>query len=118
MALYESFYYRNDTGRCPVKEFIDSLDPRSQRKFFYVLSLLEEFGPRLPLPHARYLCDGIFELRFCGSEGNIRALYFFFRHNRIILTNGFIKKTPRAPQKEITVALERRKAFLGEGDKI
>jgi phage-related protein len=116
MALYESFYYRNESGRYPAREFIDSLDARSQRKFFYVCSLLEEFGPRLPRPHARYLGEGIFELRFSGSEGNIRVLYFFFRHNQIIFTNGFIKKAQRAPQKEIAVARERRRIFLEEGD--
>jgi phage-related protein len=115
MAFYESFYYAGDSGRRPVREFIDSLNSRSQRKFFYVLSLLEEFGPKLPLPHAKYLSGGIFELRFSGSEGNIRILYFFFRRNQIILTNGFIKKAQKAPQKEIAVAQERRRSFLGEG---
>ena len=37
--------------------------------------LLEEFGHKLPEPHAKYLKDGIFELRFSGKEGKIRVLY-------------------------------------------
>jgi phage-related protein len=112
VALYEIFYYKSESGSCPAKEFIDSLDQRSQRKFFYAYRLLEEFGPKLPMPHARYLGDGVFELRFSGSEGNIRILYFFFQHNRIIFTNGFIKKTSKTPENEKAIAISRRNTFL------
>jgi len=112
VAPYESSYYKNESGRCPVKDFIDSLDQQSQRKFFYILGLLEEFGPRLPLPHAKYIGDGIFELRFSSSQGNIRILYFFFSRNHIIFTNGFIKKSEKIPKKEKAIAMERKKLFL------
>ncbi len=113
MDLYESFYYESESCRCPVKEFIDSLDPRGQRKFFFVRGLLQEFGHKLPLPHARYIGDGIFELRFGGEEGFIRVLYFFFERNKIIFTNGFLKKSDKTPIKEKQHALERKRLFLG-----
>lgn len=112
MALYTIFYFITDSGGSPVREFIDSLDPRSQRKFFYVSALLEEFGLRLPFPHAKYIGDDIFELRFGGAEGNIRILYFFFHENSIIFVQGFVKKSNRIPKKEKLIAIERRKAFI------
>jgi len=112
LALYESFYYESESGRCPVREFIDSLGPRVQRKFFFVRGLLEEFGHRLPLPHARYIGDGIFELRFSGEEGSIRVLYFFFERSKVIFTNGFLKKSDKTPVKEKQLALERKRLFL------
>lgn len=112
MALYQCNYFKTASGRIPAREFIESLDPRTQRKFFYVRGLLEEFGHRLPAPHTRHLGNGIFELRFGVIEGNIRILYFFFSSNQIILTNGFVKKTGKTPSREIHLALERRKLFL------
>lgn len=72
MAEYASYYLRTEGGRCPVEEFIDGLQVASQRKFFYKRGLLEEFGPKLPQPHAKRLAENLYELRFEGHEGQIR----------------------------------------------
>lgn len=105
-------FFMTAAGRVPVRDFVDELDQRSQRKFFYVVELLEEFGKELDVPHAKYIGDEIFELRFEGAEGAVRVLYFFFHHDTAILTNGFVKKTDKTPTREKEVAIERRKAFL------
>lgn len=112
MTSVSCFYYVTESGKSPVKAFIDSLDSSSQRKFFFVKSLLEEFGHKLPQPHAKYISEEIFELRFKGQEGNIRVLYFFFHQGKAIFTNGFIKKSAKLPEKEKALAIERRRAFL------
>ena len=78
MALFRANYYESRTGKCEVEEFIDSLDPHIQAKFFAKRNLLEEHGPRLPRPHATLLEDGIYELRFTSPQGQVRILYFFF----------------------------------------
>jgi phage-related protein len=75
------------------------------------MELLEEFGHRLPEPHAKYVGDHIFELRFKGVEGAIRVLYFFFHHDRVIFTNGFVKKSDKIPAGEKEIAVERRKIY-------
>ena len=72
------YYYSTESGKLPAKEFVDSLDFKTQRKFFFVKALLEEFGHKLPQPHAKYIGNDIFELRFKGQEGAVRVLYFFF----------------------------------------
>jgi phage-related protein len=112
MGNITCFYYITESNKSPVRDFIDSLDSGSQRKFFFAKSLLEEFGHKLPQPHAKYIGNEIFELRFTGQEGQIRILYFFFHKDKAIFTNGFIKKTAKVPEKEKTLAVERRKAFL------
>jgi len=93
-------------------EFIASLDLRTRTKFYAVKTLLEEFGRELKEPHAKYVGDGIFELRFSGREGAIRVLYFFFDGEKIIFTNGFIKKTGRLPPREKEIAIQRRHSYL------
>ena len=112
MAKITSYYYLTESGKSPVREFIDSLDFKSQRKFFFVKELLEEFGHKLPFPHAKYIGNSIFELRFKGHEGALRVLYFFYHEDRAIFTNGFIKKVNKTPKNEINIAIERRANFL------
>jgi len=73
---YITEYFRTGSGKAPAKEFIDSLDLRTQAKFFATKQLLEGMGHKLPQPHAKYIGDKIFELRFHGIEGGIRVLYF------------------------------------------
>lgn len=106
------YYYQTESLRSPVKDFVDSLDTASQRKFFFVANLLAEFGHQLPYPHAKYIGEDIFELRFESREGAIRVLYFFFHDEKVILTNGFIKKSNKTPWNEKELAIKRRKAYL------
>ena len=111
---FTCFYYRKENGELPVRLFIDSLNFQTQRKFFFAVKLLEEFGPRLPQPHAKYTGEGIFELRFGGQEGAIRIFYFFYGQNQVILTNGFVKKSRKLPHREKGLAIERRRLFYDE----
>ncbi len=113
MSKVECFYYLTDSGRSPIREFVDSLDYKTQQKFFFVKALLEEFRHRLPQPHAKYIGEDIFELRFKGQEGTIRILYFFFHQDKAIFTNGFVKKTDKTPKNEKELAVRRRTEFLG-----
>lgn len=112
MAKVTCYYYLTESDKSPVRDFIDSLDIITKKKFFFVKELLEEFGHKLPYPHAKYIGDNIFELRFTGREGAIRILYFFFHQDKTIFTNGFIKKTNKTPKREIAIAIERRKIFI------
>lgn len=104
--------YLEKNGRSQARDFINSLDTRTQRKFFAKKKLLEEFGFSLPEPHAKYVGDGIFELRFIGIEGKIRILYFFFHKNMVIFSNGFVKKSKKLPKHDLEIAINNKKAFF------
>lgn len=108
MGQFVCIYYQTDAGKAPVKEFIASLHQRTRQKYYEVVELLEDLGKSLPKPHADYLGDEIFELRFVGIEGKVRILYFFYLGNKIIFTNGFVKKQQKAPKTEVKLAKERR----------
>ena len=60
MAEYTAYYLHTEGGRAPVEEFVNALDLAAQRKFFFKRSLLEEFGPRLPQPHAKRLQENLY----------------------------------------------------------
>ena len=117
MQEYTCIFYETADGRRPVEKFIESLCPETQDKFIIKQQLLQDFGPQLRYPHTDHLGEGLFELRFKGKEGQIRILFFFFYGKRIIFTHGFVKKTQKAPRKEIEIAHERRKDFLTRNSK-
>jgi phage-related protein len=75
---------------------------------------VEEFGHKFPFPHAKYIGADIFETRFRGQEGHIRVLYFFYDQDKVIFTNGFIKKTGKTPKNEIEKAIERGNKYLNK----
>ena len=56
--------------------------------------------------------DGIFELRAQSGSDITRVLYFFFVGRKIILTNGFVKKTPQTPPEELDRAKQYRSDYL------
>lgn len=112
MISYEVLFYEKENGECPVEEFLSSLDIKMRVKMIGLLEILEEKGNMLREPYSKHLEDGIFEIR-CKVGNNItRVLYFFYYEGKIILTNGFIKKTQKTPSAEITLAKNRRKDYI------
>jgi len=112
MSVCKVVYYVTDSGRIPVEEFANDLDIRSRRKFVDTVILLEVLGRELVWPHAKYIGDEIFELRFEGIEGAIRVLYFFFDGDKAVLTNGFPKRSNRTPKNEKQTAITRRESYF------
>ncbi len=45
-------------------------------------------------------------------------MYFFFAEGKIILTNGFVKKTQKAPVAEIQLAKVRREDYMERMKKV
>ncbi len=105
-------YFVTESGRRPAEEFVKSLNVHSRKKFFSVIELFEEFGKGLSFPHAKYIGDEIFELRFESIEGSVRVLYFFFDQNKAVLTNGFVKKSNKTPRSEKETAVNRRRIYF------
>lgn len=97
-------FYETREGKQPAKEFLLSLDVKMRAKMAMILDLLSEYGNELREPYSKNLGEGIFELRAKIGSDISRVLFFFFAGKRIILTNGFIKKTQKTPRKEIEKA--------------
>ena len=110
--MFQLSFYETADGKCPVEEFLDTLDPKMAAKLVGLMEILEEKDTALREPYSAPLEDGIFELR-CKLGSNItRALYFFFIGGQIIVTNGFVKKTQRTPPGEIKLAKDRREDWI------
>ena len=112
MQEYEIFFYDRPDGSEPAKDFILSLDKKMQAKVLRTVALLRDAGPSLREPYSKPLDDGIFEIRTKFGSDITRVLYFFVVGKKIILTNGFLKKTQKTPAAEITLAKQYRADYL------
>lgn len=101
-------FYEKENGEAPAEEFIRKLNPKMKAKVFKVLDILEKDGPMVRFPYSEHLQDGIFEIRVKQASDITRVLYFFWMGRKIILTNGFIKKTQKTPVREINLAKKYR----------
>ena len=109
---FEIRFYEKADGTRPAEEFLNALDKPMRIKMVKMISLLGELGFNLREPYSKPIDDGIFELRAQVGNKISRILYFFVIGKRVILINGFIKKTQKTPQKEIELAKKYRKDYL------
>lgn len=112
MNRFEVIFYETVDGKCPVTDFIDSLPGKMREKIFKSIEILSVKGNSLREPFSKPLEDGIFELRCKVGSDITRTLYFFYIGKRIIMTNGFTKKTQRTPRNEINLAKARREDYI------
>lgn len=102
--MVEIDFYNTEDGTCPLQEYLVSLEPKLLAKTLRTIDLLENNGISLRGPYSEPLGDGIFELRTKQGSDITRVLYFFFVGNKVVLTNGFTKKTQKTPKSEIELA--------------
>ena len=108
---YEIIFYEDNKGHCPLDDFLDTLLPKVRAKIMKWLQMLERQGPNLPRPYADVLKGKIRELRIGFGSNHYRFLYFFYG-KKIVVTQGFLKKTDQVPLKEIEQADQLRQDFL------
>ena len=111
-----SFFYTEEDGTSPVREFLQSLDTKTQVRFAWSIEQLRVRNVMAREPLVRHLEDKLWELREESNTNIYRLIYFFFSGQRIIFLHGFQKKTQKAPRREIEIALQRLDSFLKRGD--
>lgn len=112
MQEFEIIFYEKDDGTKPAQEFLDSLNVKMRAKMLHTIVMLKNNGYELREPYSKHLKNGIFELRSKVGSDISRVLYFFVIGKKVILTNGFIKKTQKTPNAEIEKAENYRSDYL------
>ena len=112
MRDFEIIFYDKPDGTEPAMDFIMSLNDKMQARILRTIKLLSENGTDLREPYSKHLVDGIFEIRAKVSSDISRVLYFFVIGRKIVLTNGFVKKTQKTPKNEIELAKKYRNEYL------
>lgn len=112
MTEFEVIFYEKQNGEVPVEDFLMQLDKKMRAKLAGIIGILQQYGNQLREPYSKHLDDGIFEIRSKIGSDISRVLYFFYHDGKIILTNGFVKKTQKTPKSELDKAKAYRKDYF------
>ena len=108
---WDIIYYESSGGDNPVYNFIESLSPIAKSKISNTFDLLTEYGIKLGSPHVKKVGGTeLWELRILGGD-SIRIFYIATSSRVFLMLHGFIKKSQKAPKKEIKIALARLKEY-------
>lgn len=81
-----------------------------QTKFERIVHMIEAHGlERIREPYVKHVEGKLWEMRLIGSDGIARSLYVTASGRRVVVLRTFVKKTKKAPRREIELALERAK---------
>ena len=104
-------FYRSDSGREPVREWLKSLDVGDRRIIGEDIKDVEFSWP-IGMPLVRSLGREIWEVRSSLPHGRIARVLFCVERECMVLLHGFTKKTQKTPVRDIDLAIKRKK---GEG---
>lgn len=105
-------FLQSDSGAIPALDWLRALPKGPQAKGWAMITLLAENGQALRRPHADYLRDGIYELRWRWQRVNYRFLYFFRGSGIIIVSHG-ITKIGRVPNHDIDLTIKLKRQLEG-----
>src|SRR5437588_4912805 len=105
-------FFVDEKGSSPIREFLQSLDLKTQARFAWSIEQLRIRNVRAQEPLVRHLDGKLWELREESSTNIYRLLYFFFSGRRIVFVHGFQKKTQKTPRHEIEIALQRLDLYI------
>src|SRR5580658_2460511 len=67
---------------------------------------------RMREPHVKHIEGRLWEIRLTGRDGIARAFYVTACGKRVVIVRVFVKKTQKAPRREIELAHKRAKEVI------
>lgn len=90
-------------------DFYNKQTLKTQNKIDWIIDLIKTLET-IPQNYFDTVGDGVFEIRIEFQSNIFRVFCCFDEGNLVILMNGYQKKSPKAPKKEI----EKAKAIMTE----
>lgn len=111
--MKQVIFYKTQSGKSPIADFLDSLNAKQAQKVAWVLNLIEN-SKGVPKEYFKKLTgtSGIWEVRVQSGSNIFRLLGFIHKGRLVILTNGFQKKSQKTPKNEIQIAEQRKSDYI------
>ena len=105
VVFYQNYYLN----------FFEDLKPRVKKKFNWTIQLIATLE-RIPEKYFKHITgsSGIYEIRVEVGSEIYRVFSFFDKGRLVVLINGFQKKTPKTPSKELDLAEKLKKQYFDE----
>ena len=105
-------FYRTRGGSEIVRDWLRALDEKDRNAIGLDLTRVQYRWP-VGMPLCRALGDGLWEVRTSLPSHRIARVFFCVVQDRIVVLHGFIKKTQKTPEDELTLARKRKMEFEG-----
>lgn len=103
-------FYRTRGGVEVVRNWLRDLDEGDRNAIGQDLMRVQYRWP-IGMPLCRPLSDGLWEVRTPLPSHRIARVLFSVHQERIVVLNGFIKKTQKTPEEELALARKRKREF-------
>lgn len=111
VSMLGVYFFRTDAGNEPVLDWLRELSADDRRLVGEDLRTVQ-IGWPLGMPLCRSLGDGLYEVRSSITGNRITRLVFFQHGSRLVIVEGFIKKSRTTPADILKLAKRRRSEFL------
>ena len=101
-------WFFNEKGESEALKFFETLSDAQKRKTLMLFKRIGDFGRISDITKFRNEGEKIFAFKPQPD----RFMSFFYTGKKIIITNGFRKKTQKLPKKEKALALKRMKSYM------
>jgi phage-related protein len=101
-------WYYDKKGKSPAFDYFCESTEELQDKFFVLVKKMGDFGKIYDIKKFRNEGNGIYAFKPQPD----RYLSFFTDNKKIIVTNGFKKKTEKLPKNEKDLAMKYRQDYL------
>lgn len=105
-------FYRSESGREPVREWLKSLSKDDRFRIGTDLKTVE-FGWPIGMPTCRPMGHGLFEARTDLGSNRIARVLFTIHDGSMVLLHGFIKKTQKTTDSDMKLARDRKRRLEG-----
>jgi phage-related protein len=97
-------FFRTETGGEPVRSWLKGLLPDDRKRIGEDIKTVE-FGWPIGMPICRPMGQGIYEVRTRLLQNRTaRVLFYVDKKSRMVLLHGFIKKTRKTPNEDLSLA--------------
>ena len=113
MEKLRAVFYRNASGREPVRDWLRSLDRESKKIIGDDIKTVQ-YGWPIGMPLVRNLGHGLWEVRSQLRDG-IARIVFVAEEGLMVVVHGFMKKSRKTPRNELQTARRRAAQLRGDG---
>lgn len=107
-----AYFYRTDSGREPVRDWLMELDVEDRRCIGKDIQKIE-FGWPIGMPYSRPMGRSLHEVWSSLPSGRIARVLFTIDGERMILLHAFVKKSQKTPAHDLDLAVSRLKGSAG-----
>ncbi len=104
-------FYKSETGKEPVREWLKSLKQNDRRIIGEDIKTVQ-FGWPIGMPLTKKIDTNLWEIR-SNLDNRIARVIFTIYEEVIVLLHGFIKKSQKLPAADVTLARKRMLLLRG-----